>query len=85
MKRTELDKWIKDTEALPQLSREGLEAVQLKRLNETLERAAARGGVYAGYPRQLGSLEELQTLPFTTAEQLSRRSSGFLLTSQSPA
>ncbi len=82
MKRTELDKWIKDTEALPQLSREGLEAVQLKRLNETLERVAARGGVYAGYPRQLGSLEELQTLPFTTAEQLSRRSSGFLLTSQ---
>lgn len=82
MKRTELDKWIKDTEALPELSREGLEAVQLKRLNETLERVAARGGVYAGYPRQLGSLEELQTLPFTTAEQLSRRSSGFLLTSQ---
>ena len=82
MKRTELDKWIKDTEDLPQLSREGLEAVQLKRLNETLERVAARGGVYAGYPRQLGSLEELQTLPFTTAEQLSRRSSGFLLTSQ---
>lgn len=82
MKRTELDKWIKDTEALPELSREGLETLQLKRLNETLERVAARGGVYAGYPRQLGSLEELQTLPFTTAEQLSRRSSGFLLTSQ---
>ena len=82
MKRTELDKWIKDTEALPQLSREGLEAVQLKRLNETLERVAARGGVYAGYPRQLGSLEELQTLPFTTAEQLSERSGGFLLISQ---
>ena len=82
MKRTELDKWIKDTEALPELSREGLEAVQLKRLNETLERVAARGGVYAGYPRQLGSLEELQTLPFTTPEQLSERSGGFLLISQ---
>lgn len=83
MRRTRLDKWIKGTEALPELSREGLEALQLKRLNETLERTAARGGVYAGYPRQLSSLEELQTLPFTTAEQLSRRSSGFLLTSQS--
>ena len=57
MRRTKLDKWIKDTEALPELSREGLEVLQLKRLNETLERAAARGSVYAGYPRQLRSLE----------------------------
>lgn len=83
MRRTRLDKWIKDTEALPELSREGLEVLQLKRLNEALERAAARGGVYTGYPRRLGSLEELQTLPFTTAEQLSERSGSFLLTSQS--
>ena len=83
MRRTKLDKWIKDTEALPELSREGLEALQLKRLNETLERAAERGGAYEGYPRRLDSLEELKTLPFTTPEQLSRRSSGFLLTSQS--
>ena len=83
MRRTKLDKWIKDTEALPELSREGLEALQLKRLNETLERAAERGGAYEGYPRRLDSLEEMKTLPFTTPEQLSRRSSGFLLTSQS--
>ncbi len=83
MRRTRLDKWIKDTEALPELSREGLEALQLKRLNETLERAAARGGMYAGYPRRLGSLEELSGLPFTTPEQLAERSGSFLLTSQS--
>ncbi len=83
MRRTRLDKWIKDTEALPELSREDLEALQLKRLNETLERAAARGGMYAGYPRRLGSLEELSGLPFTTPEQLSECSGSFLLTSQS--
>ena len=83
MRRTRLDKWIKDTEALPELSREDLEALQLKRLNETLERAAARGGMYAGYPRRLESLEELSCLPFTTPEQLAERSGSFLLTSQS--
>ena len=83
MRRTRLDKWIKDTEALPELSREDLEALQLKRLNEALERAAARGGMYAGYPRRLGSLEELSGLPFTTPEQLAERSGSFLLTSQS--
>lgn len=83
MKRTNLENWIETTEALPELSREGLEALQLKRLNEILARVKARGGFYRDYPEKLDSLSALRTLPFTTAEDLSSHPGKFLLTSQS--
>ena len=83
MKRTNLENWIEATEALPQLTREGLEAMQLKRLNEMLVRVKARGGFYKDYPDKLESLAQLRTLPFTTAEDLSAHPGKFLLTSQS--
>lgn len=83
MRRTNLENWIETTEALPKLTREGLEALQLKRLNETLEKLKARGGFYKDYPEKLESLKDLQTLPFTTAEDLSAYPAKFLLTSQS--
>ena len=83
MRRTNLENWIETTEALPKLTREGLEVLQLKRLNETLMKLKARGGFYKDYPERLDSLEELQTLPFTTAEDLSAHPGKFLLTSQS--
>ena len=83
MNRTKLENWICETEALPELTREGLEALQLKRLNETLGRLKQRGGFYAGYPESLDSLADLQTLPFTTPEMLSANPGKFLLTSQS--
>ena len=83
MKRTKLENWIEATEALPELTREGLEALQLRRLNETLARLKARGGFYRDYPDKLGSLADLRTLPFTTAEDLSAHPGKFLLTSQS--
>ncbi len=83
MKRTALDKWIMKTEALPALTREGLDALQLKRLNETLERLQLRGGYARSYPRHLDSLEELHSLPFTTSDMLSENPNQFLLTSQS--
>ena len=83
MKRTNLENWIEKTEGLPKLTREGLEALQLTRLNETLERLKARGGFYKDCPEKLDSLAELQNLPFTTAEDLSARPGKFLLTSQS--
>ena len=70
-------------EALPKLTREGLEDLQLRRLNETLARLKARGGFYKDYPEKLVSLEELRKLPFTTAEDLSAHPEKFLLTSQS--
>ena len=63
MKKTRLDNWICEIESLPELTREGLDALQLRRLNETLSRLKARGGIYAGYPEGLYSLGQLETLP----------------------
>ena len=83
MRRTKLENWICKIEALPELTREGLEALQLWRLNETLTRLKQRGGIYAAYPDKLETLAQLQTLPFTTPEMLSANPGKFLLTSQS--
>ena len=44
MKRTNLDQWIETLEGIPGLTRENLEALQLRRLNETLARLKDRGG-----------------------------------------
>ena len=83
MRKTKLEEWICEIEALPELTREGLENLQLNRLNETLSRLKARGGFYKDYPEKLGSLKELGTLPFTTPEMLAADPGKFLLTSQS--
>lgn len=83
MKKSNLDKWICETEALPELTREGLEALQLAKLNAMLARVRARGGNYRDYPGHLDSLDQLQRLPFTTARQLARSPGSFLVTSQS--
>ena len=83
MNRTKLENWIETTEALPELTREGLEALQLRRLNETLARLKHRGGHYKNLPEELNSLSELRSLPFTTAEDLAAHPERFLLTSQS--
>ena len=80
MKRTALDPWIQETESLPHWNREVLEALQLHKLNSLLARAKARGGRYSGFPDRLSSLEQLRTLPFTTAEDLN--AGKLLLTSQ---
>jgi len=83
MRRTNLENWIETVEALPALTREGLESLQLQRLNETLAKLKARGGFYKDYPEKLDSLSDLQKLPFTTAADLSAYPGKFLLTSQS--
>ena len=83
MNRTKLDSWICKTEALPELTREGLERLQLKRLNETLARIHDRGGADRGYPRRLDTLAQLERLPFTTPEMLAAAPGRWLLTSQS--
>ena len=72
-----------DIEALPELTREGLENLQLWRLNETLARLKARGGFYRDCPEKLNCLADLRKLPFTTAEMLSAAPGKFLTTSQS--
>ena len=83
MNKTRLDNWICEVESLPELTREGLERLQLRRLNETLARLKARGGIYSGYPEKLENLAQLETLPFTTAAMLAENPGAFLLTSQS--
>ena len=83
MKRTNLDTWIETIEGIPHLTRENLEALQLRRLNELLKRLKDRGGIYADYPDKLENLSQMQSLPFTTAEMLSANPGRFLLTSQS--
>lgn len=83
MKRTNLDSWIETIEGIPHLTRENLEQLQLRRLNEMLKRLKDRGGFYKDYPEKLDSLADLQKLPFTTAEDLSAHPGKFLLTSQS--
>lgn len=83
MKRTNLDTWIETIEGIPHLTRENLEQLQLRRLNEMLKRLKDRGGIYDTYPDQMESLDQLQTLPFTTAQMLSEHPGKFLMTSQS--
>ena len=83
MKRTNLDTWIETTEGIPHLTRENLEQLQLRRLNEMMKRLKDRGGFYKNYPEKLDSLADLQKLPFTRAEDLSAYPGKFLLTSQS--
>lgn len=83
MKKTRLDDWICEVESLRWLTREELERLQLCRLNETLARLKARGGIYAGYPEKLDSLSQLADLPFTTPDMLGQMPGAFLLTSQS--
>ncbi len=79
MKKSNLDNWICKTQGLPTLSREALEKLQLDGINAVLRRQAEKSG---DFPRKLNSLEELQSLPFTTPEQLAASPGRFLLTSQ---
>ena len=81
MKKTALEKWICQLEGLSELTRNGLEELQLQRLNELLAKEKARGGFYKGLPGRLDSLSDLSSLPFTTAEDLAANCQGLLLTS----
>ncbi|MBR6839512.1 MAG: phenylacetate--CoA ligase family protein, partial [Oscillospiraceae bacterium] len=69
-------------EALPAVTRESLDALQLKKLNAVLKREKARGGFYKNLPEHLDSLDELWVLPFTTEEDLAQNAPGLLLCSQ---
>lgn len=83
MKKTNLEKWICEVEALPELTREGLEALQLKQLNEMLSSLTQQSRFYVNLPCHIDSLQDLQNLPFTTSEMLAAQPGKFLLTSQS--
>ena len=66
MERSRIDKYIKNKEALPSVTRESLTALQLKKLNTVLKREKERGAFYQDLPEALGSLAELSSLPYTT-------------------
>ena len=80
MRKTRLENWIQEIEGLPHLTREALEALQLRRLNETLKRLHDSG---RAYPESVGSLKELEAQPFTTAQMLADKPGAYLLSSQS--
>ena len=82
MKRSRIDAYIMEREALPEVTRESLDALKLRKLNALLKREKERGGFYKTLPDHLDSLEELQTLPFTTEEDLARSAPSLLLCSQ---
>ena len=82
MKRSRIDAYIMEREALPEVTRESLDALKLRKLNALLKREKERGGFYQSLPERLDSLEELQTLPFTTEDDLARSAPGLLLCSQ---
>ena len=83
MTRTRLDVFIEKLEAIDQLTRENLEALQLRRLNEMLVRARECKIHYGNLPEKLDSLSELCKLPFTTPEMIAENPGRYLLTSQS--
>ena len=61
MNRTKLEQWIETVEGIPHLSRENLQELQLRRLNETLGRLPKSQGL----PREVPSLDALPEFPFT--------------------
>ncbi len=83
MKRSRIDNFIREQEGLSCLSREEIEAVQLKKLNRILALEKAREGFYRNLPGHLERLADLESLPFTTDEDLAQHAGGLLLTSQS--
>ncbi|HHT25524.1 MAG TPA: phenylacetate--CoA ligase [Clostridiaceae bacterium] len=83
MKKSALDKWICDQENIPYLTGDILDDLQLTKLNALLAKEKRRGGFYADLPEYLTSLKELESLPFTTAEDLAENTAALLLGSQS--
>ena len=83
MNRTRLDAFIEQLEGIPHLTREALEELQLRRLNEMLGRMREAKIHYQDLPEKLNSLSDLQRLPFTTAQMLAEHPGRYLLTSQS--
>lgn len=83
MNIAKLDSWVKEKEGIKILDRQAIESRQLEKLNRLLEREYARQGFYRNLPRRLNSLKELETLPFTTEQDLKEQGNRMLLVSQS--
>ena len=82
MTLSRIDALLQAQEGLTDISRGGIEGMQLQKLNALLAREKARGGFYRDLPGHLDSLSELAALPFTTDEDLAHQAPGLLLCSQ---
>lgn len=82
MRRSRLDALILEQEGIAPTSRAEIEAMQLKKLNALLQREHDRQGFYRDLPASLRSLDELQSLPLNTAEDLAAHGNTMLLLSQ---
>ena len=82
MSRPRIDALLMMQEGIQAVTRESIQALQLKKLNALLAREKARGGFYRWLPERLESLEALASLPFTTEEELAAKVPGLLLCSQ---
>ena len=82
MSRPTLDKWMSGKIGRP-LTRAALEEYQLEMLNATLTLARESSKYYAqkSLPERLGSLREIERLPFTRPEELSADPYAFLCVS----
>ena len=83
MHKVKMEDWICRVEGLSSLTRQNLEQLQLDKLNKMLERLKARGGIYKDLPGNLKSLEDIKSLPFTTAKMLKEHPEHYLSCSQS--
>ena len=83
MSMPRIDALLRSQEGLTEITRSSIEALQLRKLNALLAREKARGGFYRELPERLDSLDELQSLPFTSEEDLAQNAAGLLLCSQS--
>lgn len=83
MKVTNLEALIMEREEVKSLKRADIEEIQLRKLNEVLEKVQRRKGFYSHLPPKLSALDELETLPFTSPQDLRNNSAAMLLLSQS--
>ena len=82
MSLSRIDALLLAQEGLKSINRAGIEKMQLQKLNALLAREKERGGFYRDLPDHLDSLSALDSLPFTTDEDLAHSASGMLLCSQ---
>lgn len=83
MQKSRIDELIKSREGVDPSSREVIEALQLKKLNQLLKKEEERGGFYKNLPSSLRSLQELEKLPFTTEQDLIDQGKRMVVLSQS--
>ena len=82
MQRTRLEALMREQEGMVSVSRPEIEAMQLGKLNALLKKEHDRQGFYRNLPASLRSLDELKSLPFTTAEDPAAHGNAMLLLAQ---